>query len=407
MSGDSEKPLEVSNRLIGAGVSQSFTESMANRFIDLIAVSVGATVSQLSFLSAAKSLSSNLLQIPFGRLSDRYGKRRFIAVGRILNGLVLVAMLYVGEPTMFMYMVIGFSILSSLAVTPWRSLLGDYASESTRGETIGRLNSATGLGGIAAMVVALVINLNQVEETTKASFSNVILLAAVASLATGILIITVDEKPPQGSEENIRWGEVSRDKRLTRYLLLNFIYGVGMSFSWPFYPFIMTKKLGIKLWQVATISLLSGVVNNVFQRYGGGVMDRIGRRPVIVLSRVIMAVAPFAYAFSTSWIQIALAEAFMGIGMGAWMSSEPTYIIDIAPGELRATYMAASMTSFGLAAFMGSLMGGYVADNFFTGELQGVEMGLIISGVLRLVTGLLFMKAYESRPRRKEAELPP
>jgi hypothetical protein len=53
---------------------------------------------------------------------------------------------------------------------------------------------------------------------------------------------------------------------------------------------------------------------------------------------------------------------------------------------------------------MGSLIGGYVADNFFTGELQGVEMGLIISGVLRLVTGLLYMLAYESRPRRREAE---
>ncbi len=407
MTGDSEEPLEVSNRLIAAGASQSFTESMANRFIDLIAVSVGATVSQMSVLSAAKSLSSNLLQIPFGRLSDRYGKKRFIAAGRILNGLVLLVMLYVGEPTQFIYVVIGFSILNSLAITPWRSLLGDYASESTRGATIGRLNSATGLGGIAAMVVALVINLNQIGETTKASFSNVILLAAAASLAAGVLIITVDEKPPQGSEESIRWGEVLRDKRLKRYLLLNFVYGVGMSFSWPFYPFILTKKLGIKLWQVAILSLFSGVVSNVFQRYGSSVMDRIGRRPIIVLSRVIMAAAPFAYAFATSWTHIAVAEAFMGIGMGAWMSSEPTYIIDIAPGELRATYMAASMTSFGIAAFMGSLIGGYVGDNFFTGELQGVEMGLIISGVLRLVTGLLYMLAYESRPQRKEAELPP
>jgi MFS family permease len=384
MTGDSEEALEVSNRLIAAGASQSFTESMANRFIDLIAVSVGATVSQMSFLSAAKSLSSNLLQIPFGRLSDRYGKRRFIATGRILNGLVLVAMLYINEPTLFIYIVIGFSILNSLAITPWRSLLGDYASESTRGETIGRLNSATGMGGIAAMVVALIINLNQTGETT-----------------------TVEEKPPHGSGESIHWGEISRDKRLIRYILLNFVYGVSMSFSWPFYPFIMTKKLGIKLWQVAILSLLSNVISNVFQRYVSSVMDRIGRRPVIVLSRVIMAAAPFAYAFATSWTHIALAEGFMGIGIGAWMSSEPTYIIDIAPGELRATYMAASMTSFGLAAFTGSLISGYVANNFFTGELKGIEMGLIISGVLRLITGLLYMLAYESRPKRKETELSP
>ena len=127
-------------------------------------------------------------------------------------------------------------------------------------------------------------------------------------------------------------------------------------------------------------------------------MDRVGRRPIIVMSRMMMALAPIAYAFATQWYHITIAELFLGVGMAAWMSSESTYVIDLAPADLRATYLASSTTAFGIATFIGSNVGGYVVDNFLSSSgFTGINQGLLISACLRIVFGFAYIFAYETR----------
>jgi MFS family permease len=113
-----------------------------------------------------------------------------------------------------------------------------------------------------------------------------------------------------------------------------------------------------------------------------------------------MAVSPLFYVVATSWVHVAMSEIIMGLGMGAWMSSGPTYIIDLAPVEMRATYLAANTAVFGVATFIGNLLGGYVTENFLSvgGTLQGINTGLMISAGLRFLLGLLFFRIHETYP---------
>ncbi len=384
---------------MGAGAAQAFSDSLSNRFVNLLAVAMGATVVQMGLLSAAKSVSGNVLQLLWGRLSDRHGKRAFISAGRLLNGLVLASFVFTDSPGRLIPLVVASSILVSMALPAWSSLLGDYASESKRGETLGRINAVSQVGGLAAMLIALAVSLTQPGETTSASYMPVMAMAAAMSLFSGSLIILVGEKPPKGKGTPLEPSRVLGDERLVRYLLLNTFYGVGMSFAWPLFPFVVTRKLGMRVWQIATYSVASAASNFLFQGYLGRLMDRVGRRPVIVFSRVIMAAAPVAYALATSWLHVVLAETILGIGMAAWITSESTYVIDMAPGEMRATYLAASTTAFGVASFLGSLLGGYVVERFLGvgGGFSGVNTGLLISAALRLAIGLCYMRVQETR----------
>ena len=82
------------------------------------------------------------------------------------------------------------------------------------------------------------------------------------------------------------------------------------------------------------------------------------------------------------------------------MNSESTYTIDLAPGELRATYLAASATAFGLASFVGSLLGSYVTEHVLSsGGLEAITTGLLISAGLRLILGFAFVTTHETRPK--------
>jgi len=158
---------------------------------------------------------------------------------------------------------------------------------------------------------------------------------------------------------------------------------------------VITHRLHMTVWQISTLSIASSLVSVLTQRRMGTYMDHIGRRPIVVLSRVMMAVAPLAYALATEWWHVAVAELFLGLGMAAWQSSESTYVIDLAPGELRATYLASSTAAFGFASFIGSNLGGIIIDTFFAG-LEGLNQGLFISSALRVVFGLAYLTMTES-----------
>jgi MFS family permease len=397
-----EKPLNLSKFIVLAGAFQVFADQLYNRFIQLLAVAAGATVDQLGILNAVKSVAGNILQIFFGRMADRFGKRRFIAIGRFLNGVVLVAIIFIETPSWLIPLIVLCAIFVSMALPSWSSLLGDYAPEGRRGEVIGRINSLTQIGGLSAMLIALFISLFQVGPSTRISYIPVMAMASGASFLSGVLVLFTEEKHRIKVAATLDFRRLLGDIRLRRYLILNSFYGLGMAFAWPLFPFIIIQKLEMPVWQVAILAITETSANILTQRFTGRFMDKAGRRPIIVFSRIVMALAPLSYAFATSWIHIVVAEIFLGIGMGAWMSSESTYVIDLAPGELRATYLAASATAFGLASFGGSLLGSYVTEHVLTnGGMEAINMGLIISAVLRILLGAAYVTAFESRPGKQ------
>ncbi len=402
MREETEEPaLTPSKALYGTGVSGTFSDSISHRYLSLLAVAVGVTVSQMSYLRAAESLSRNILQLFWGRLVDRKGKRRFIAIGRFLNGIIIASLVFVEAPVWVMLLMICVAICWSIITPAWSSLLGDYTTYSSRGEVIGRISALSQTGSLGAMIVAFLLSINQVGETTPESFKLLLALSAGMSIVSGAMSLFIEEKPPDQEERDLDLLVVFRDLRLRTYLMVNVVYGIGMSFAWPLFPFIIVDKLSLKIWQVAAFSIFSAASAMFSQRYSGKLMDRIGRRPVVVFSRVIMAVSPLFYVVATSWVHVAMSEVIMGLGMGAWMSSGPTYIIDLAPVEMRATYLAANTAVFGVATFIGNLLGGYVTDNFLSagGTLQGINTGLMISAGLRLILGLLFLRIHETYPK--------
>jgi DHA1 family multidrug resistance protein-like MFS transporter len=401
MSELEEEPLQTTPALMATGFTMMFSDSLNNRFNNILVAASGATVNQMGFLQGAKSLSGNLLQLLFGRLVDRYGKKRFIAAGRLLNAGAIAALLVFDAPMPLIWLVILSSFFYSMTAPSWSSLLGDYTTDRTRGVTIGLINSVSQMGSFFAMIIAFALSITDQGETTVESFTLVLALAAATSLLGGVLVLFTKEKPPRGTSQRLELSRLVKDPRLTRYLLLNFVYGVGMSFAWPLFPLVITHRLRMKVWQISTLSITSSLVSTLTQRRLGAFMDRIGRRPIIVMSRVSMAVAPVAYALATQWWHIALAELFLGLGMAAWMSSESTYVIDLAPGDLRATYLASSTTAFGVACFLGSNVSGRVIDAYL-GGLEGLSTGLYFSAALRLVFGLAYLTAHESVKRGQE-----
>ena len=391
-----EETLKTDRTLYATGFLQNFGDQLIQRFINLLAIAVGATVEQLGTLNATRMLASNLFQVLFGRIADRHGKRKLIAAGRILNGLTLAAILLADTPGWVVSLVIAASIFTSMAIPSWNGLLGDYTTESRRGEVIGKVNSVSYIGGLVAMVTAFLISVNQSGPITRVSYTPVMVLASAASILAGITSFFLKEHEPRGGEA-MNLAEVLSNPDLKRFLCLIFIYHVGSSIAMPLFPYIMAAKLKLSVWQVAVTSITNMMAAVLSQPYVGKLLDRLGRKRILAFSRMAMASSCLIYPVASSWVHIAAVEAISGLAISSWLSAQSTYMIDIAPRKLRATYLASSMAVIGVATFIGSNLGGQLVQNVLGGSLAAVETGLYIGGALRLLLGVLFLTINEKR----------
>ena len=391
-----EETLKTDRTLYATGFLQNFGDQLIQRFINILAIAVGATVEQLGTLNATRMLASNLFQVLFGRIADRHGKRKLIAAGRILNGLTLAAILIADTPGWVVSLVIAASIFTSMAIPSWNGLLGDYTTESRRGEVIGKVNSVSYIGGLVAMVTAFLISVNQSGPITRVSYTPVMVLASAASILAGITSLFLKEHEPRGGEA-MNLAEVLSNPDLKRFLCLIFIYHVGSSIAMPLFPYIMAAKLKLSVWQVAVTSITNMMAAVLSQPYVGKLLDRLGRKRILAFSRMAMASSCLIYPVASSWVHIAAVEAISGLAISSWLSAQSTYMIDIAPRKLRATYLASSMAVIGVATFIGSNLGGQLVQNVLGGSLAAVETGLYIGGALRLLLGVLFLTINEKR----------
>ncbi|MCX6650019.1 MAG: MFS transporter [Candidatus Bathyarchaeota archaeon] len=395
-----DEHLEESKALYLAGASQSIPDTIIDRFTGTIAVAVGANVAESGLINGGRQLALTLPQVIFGGLADQLGKKKIIIAGRVLSGLLLAVLAFVGTPFWLLILVLAVSVAIAMAQPAWGSLVADYAGELRRGTIIGRINSVAQIGGLAAMVTALLITLNQTGPMSMASFTPLLLLASASSFASAILISLTEERAPTGERRrNLDFGSLFGDKDLKRFLIVSFVFGFGAATASPFFSYITVGKLGMSIWQIAASAAANLAFNVVGQRVFGRIIDRVGRRPVIVFSRVGMAASTLVYAFATNWVQIVAIEAFVGIELAAWACGQSTFIIDIAPSRLRATYLAASMTAVGVSNFLGSYIMGTLSKGFIAStDYAAISMALLFTAVLRFTFGFLFFTVRESKP---------
>lgn len=138
------------------------------------------------------------------------------------------------------------------------------------------------------------------------------------------------------------------------------------------------------------IAALYAGMNFLFSPFWGTLSDRYGRRPIILISIAITAVANFYFGFVNSLIMLAVQRTLAGIG-SANISAANAYVADISDPSNRAKNMGLIGAAFGLGFIFGPVIGGSLMEGF---GLMGV--GLVSGGLSLLNLVLAFFLLPES-----------
>jgi MFS transporter, AAHS family, 4-hydroxybenzoate transporter len=137
-------------------------------------------------------------------------------------------------------------------------------------------------------------------------------------------------------------------------------------------------------WNVAPAAFATAfVMSNVGVMVGalasGPTGDRLGRKPVILVSLVLLGVFSFATAYATTIPMLAFMRFMTGIGIGSLMPSTVALASDYAPDRLRATVT--------MWVFAGNPLGGFLGGQIIALLLPifGWQVIFYVGGALPLV----------------------
>ena len=326
-------------------------------------------------------LTQALFQIPFGRLSDRIGRKKVIVAGLLI-----------------------FAAGSAVAAS----------ADSIWGVIIGR--GLQGFGAIAAAVLALTADLTREEQRTKAmaiigiSIGMAFALAMVAGpaikpllglpglfwmtgvmaiLGIGVLLYYVPTPAQVRFHRDTeavpaQFARILRDGQLLRLNVGILILHLMMTATFVVLPLALRDYAGFAAdehWKVYLFVLsLALVFMAPFVVYA----DRHNRiKQVFLLSIFLLVLSQVGlYAFLDSWWLVVLCMVFYFTGFTVLEASLPSLVSRLAPSELKGTALGVYSTAQYLGAFLGGVAGGWLYGNFGITSVFAVCAGLCVAWLL-------------------------
>lgn len=152
---------------------------------------------------------------------------------------------------------------------------------------------------------------------------------------------------------------------ITFILITLAIDAMGIGLILPVMPELLREITGGSLAEAAlwggTLATLFAVMQFLFGPVVGGLSDRHGRRPVLLVSLLVMAVDYVAMALAgTIWLLV-LTRIVGGIASATY-STATAYIADISRPEEKAARFGLTGAAFGLGFVLGPMLGGVLAE---------------------------------------------
>ncbi|MFW9779074.1 MAG: MFS transporter [Candidatus Heimdallarchaeota archaeon] len=386
-------------------------------YLSYFGVVLGASPLEQSILTSVRNLGSNMFQSVWGWLADLKGRRLVLVIGFTTLSLSTLLLPFVTNPFELVLVSLVLTSIGFAVIPAWNAFLGDYSSEKTRASFVGKINS---LGTITS--VALILSVGVLMDLTPFPFPRETIqyvssrpafvipfiiggFLFVVGLGTSFFLVEKYDKRlskvPFPDEVRLSMNElIQRNPPFRRLLPIDALFKFAMSTAWPIFPFV-TLRVATSWLTVAILWIVFNLPRGIGQAWGGKLADRLGKKPVLIASRVAYTLVPVGFAIGLltgDILFLLLANIPGGMAFGAEETAIATYSLDCSTTETRARYYSILLTFEGIAAFSGAIFAGLLMDIWL--KLAGIDYSsigfntilfslLIFIAILRFATAIL------------------
>ncbi len=338
-----------------------------------------ATPAQVGLL-AALPMVANVVQMLGSYIIEKTGRKKrlcttSVIVSRVLWILViLLPLALLGDlrddrVAVLVAIVAVSSLFGSLGNVAWLAWMSDLVPPETRGSYFGRRNMIASFTGMVITVAG-----GKFLTTWNRHFSDSSPFGYLILFATGLVFGLVSSwflsrMPETGTPAAREGGGISlasflhplQDRNFLSLILFVSVWNFGIQIAGPFYNVYMIDHLKMSFSTIALLATLSTLTTLLMMKVWGPISDRLGNRPIIVVSTWVLIAIPFVWIAarpqapgSPLFIAFALSGAFMA---GASLS-QFNILIKLSPQAGRSIYLALFAAITGLCGAVAPIVGG-------------------------------------------------
>jgi len=187
---------------------------------------------------------------------------------------------------------------------------------------------------------------------------------------------------------------------------------IGFGIVLPLLP-TYAKDLGANPFMIGLIAAIFSIMQFIFSPLWGKLSDKVGRRPVMLISIFITALSYLVFSRASTIALLLFARGLSGIG-SANIATAQAYITDVTDSKSRSGAMGMMGAAFGIGFIIGPLIGGLLKHNYGIQMVGYVAAALIsIDFILaifllpesnksaeKMKFGFLKKRTADSEPRR-------
>jgi len=341
---------------------------------------------------AVYGLARFLVAVPTGQIADRLGRRTALALGGLVTATGNLLCALAPDYATFLGARFVSGAGAALVLLAGQIVLADITTPARRGRTMaiyqGVFGFAVGVGPLPGGYLATHYGL-------AAPFLAYAAAGAVAAAVAWVLIPeTRDLRRPDDDEERPVLPPFSSQLRLLT-AQIGFVLACLISFSnavartgglFNVIPVLAQERLALGADRIGVGLALASLVGLAFIYPSGVLVDRYGRKTVIVPATVVsgISLAVFLLAPSYAWFLAACVIWSVAVGMSG--AGPAAYAADVAPPGMN----AAAMTAFRMLSDVGYVLGP-IALGLVT-DLLGASTALGATAVLLVAVALLFAR---------------
>lgn len=139
-------------------IVNSLSIGTVNPFLGAYAVKLGASSSEMGWFQSSTNLSNNVMQVFWGRLSDRLKRRiPFIVLGSLIVSGLWIPIIFVTSASQLIILLAIQALLGSMATPAWTALIGDLVPSFKLGRANATINLWASIGSLIATLSSGII----------------------------------------------------------------------------------------------------------------------------------------------------------------------------------------------------------------------------------------------------------
>ncbi len=325
----------------------------------------GATPFLAGVTVGGYALTQAIFQVPFGLMSDKFGRKPVLFFGLIIFivGSVIAAI----ADNIYMLMIGRFLQGAGAIGSVVSAMIADLVKEEQRAHAMAIMGGTIALSFAVAMIVAPIVGGNW-------GIDKLFWLTAILSvMAIGVLFTAVP-KPPKiihtYAEEESKFFDVFKDKALVRMYITFLFHSSIMMMAFFIIPIVMTNSIEdggfgwekAELWKVYVPAMIFGFVAMapaaIFgEKYGKG-------REVFMISIITIFISFMAMGFATTPLIFSMGVVLFFIGFNMFEPLLQSFVAKFAKVHQKGAALGVANMFAYFGTFFGGLIAGWIMQHY-------------------------------------------